>query len=141
VCVWLYVTLRGYAVVIGCRVEVHATNETCTYLMKLVHEIGLELRSSAVCTGLRRLRYGHFALSHALLTKHTDARSLAENIEFCRPAIEMSLAEQRSETVRTDRLPDTISTLDQWKISKSSMDDDSSMIAEGSQPFDETTDI
>jgi len=70
--------------------------------MKLIHEIGLELRSSAVCTGLRRLRYGPFTLVHALLTKHCDARSIAENIEFCRPLVIDTLRRRRSETIQTD---------------------------------------
>ena len=65
-------------------VEIHCINETCTYLMKLVHEIGLELRSTAVCPLVRRIRYGHFRLMHALLMKHCDSKSIIENIEFCR---------------------------------------------------------
>jgi len=105
-------------------VEIHATNETCTYLMKLVHEIGLELRSSAVCTALRRLRYGHFTLSHALLTKHCDARSLAENIEFCRPTVTTTLAEQRSDTVR-QRDSDQALLLDHCRVTRTDHSDES----------------
>jgi len=99
--------------------------------MKLVHEVGLELRSSAVCTGLRRLRYGHFALAHALLTKHCDARSVVENIEFCRPMVS---AAEHSETVRTDRRDDQ---LDQWKIS-SDVDDNDDESRQPPQLLDET---
>lgn len=72
-------------------------------MMKLIHEIGLELRSSAVCTGLRRLRYGHFTLTHALLTKHCDARSIAENVEFCLPLVNEARQMERTDVVRTDR--------------------------------------
>jgi len=68
--------------------------------MKLVHEIGLELRSSAVCTGLRRIRYGHFTLTHSLLPKHCTAQSIADNVDFCRPLVTDS---RHSDTVRTDR--------------------------------------
>ena len=96
-------------------VEIHAVNETCTYLMKLIHEIGLELRSSAVCTGLRRLRYGHFTLAHALLMKHCDARSIAENIEFCQPIVTESREKQHSDVVQTNRQDDD---LEQLKIDK-----------------------
>jgi len=92
--------------------EIHAANETCTYLMKLIHEIGLELRSSAVCTGLRRLRYGPFTLVHALLTKHCDARSIAENIEFCRPLVIDTLRRRRSETIQTDTTIGTHGTIE-----------------------------
>ena len=55
--------------------------------MKLIHEIGLELRSTAVCTQVRRIRYGRFSLVHALLMKHCNARTLVENIQFCRPLL------------------------------------------------------
>jgi len=80
-------------------------NESCTYLMKLIHEIGLELRSSAVCTGLRRLRYGHFTLTHALLMKHCDTQSIAENIEFCRPVVNQV---KHTRIIQTDRQDDQI---------------------------------
>ena len=93
--------------------EIHAANETCAYLLKLIHEIGLELRSSAVCTGLRRLRYGHFTwLSHALLVKHCDARSIAENVEFCRPIINELRQTQHTDIVQQT----TQGSLDQLKI-------------------------
>ena len=103
-------------------IEVHAANESCTYLLKLIHEIGLELRSSAVCTGLRRLRYGHFTLTHALLMKHCDVRSIAENIEFCQPVITQLRQTQHSEVIQMDRQDDDLKHL---KIIKhSNIDDD-----------------
>ncbi|MBN3317386.1 TRUB2 synthase, partial [Atractosteus spatula] len=46
--------------------EVQCLNETQKYLRKLVHEVGLELRSAAVCCGVRRTRDGPFTLQHAL---------------------------------------------------------------------------
>ncbi|XP_038142297.1 mitochondrial mRNA pseudouridine synthase TRUB2 [Cyprinodon tularosa] len=49
--------------------EVQCLNETQKYLCKVVHEIGLELRSSAVCKGVRRTRDGQFTLQDAL-TRH-----------------------------------------------------------------------
>ena len=91
--------------------EIHAANESCTYMTKLIHEIGLELRSSAVCTGLRRIRYGHFTLTHALLTKHCDAQSIAENIEFCRPIVTETRQTRHSDIVRTDRQDDGVEHL------------------------------
>jgi tRNA U55 pseudouridine synthase TruB len=83
--------------------EIHAVNESSVYLMKLVHEIGIELRSTAVCTGLRRLRYGHFTLAHALLTKHCDARSITENIEFCRPIVTREVLRRRLNVISCHR--------------------------------------
>lgn len=46
--------------------EVQCLNETQKYLCKVVHEIGLELRSTAMCKGVRRTRDGHFTLQDAL---------------------------------------------------------------------------
>ncbi|XP_068568243.1 pseudouridylate synthase TRUB2, mitochondrial [Cebidichthys violaceus] len=47
--------------------EVQCLNETQKYLRKVVHEIGLELRSTAACKGVRRTRDGPFALQDALI--------------------------------------------------------------------------
>ncbi|XP_061687616.1 mitochondrial mRNA pseudouridine synthase TRUB2 [Syngnathoides biaculeatus] len=47
--------------------EVQCMNETQKYLRKVVHEIGLELRSTAVCKGVRRTRDGAFTLRDALI--------------------------------------------------------------------------
>ncbi|XP_074526252.1 pseudouridylate synthase TRUB2, mitochondrial [Halichoeres trimaculatus] len=49
--------------------EVQCLNENQKYLCKVVHEIGLELRSTAVCKGVRRTRDGPFTLQDAL-TRH-----------------------------------------------------------------------
>lgn len=63
--------------------------------MKLIHEIGLELRASAVCSQVRRIRYGHFRLNHALLTKHCTSSSLIQNIEFCHELVSESKLNNR----------------------------------------------
>ncbi|XP_061640134.1 mitochondrial mRNA pseudouridine synthase TRUB2 [Phyllopteryx taeniolatus] len=47
--------------------EVQCLNETQKYLRKVVHEIGLELRSTAICKGVRRTRDGTFTLQDALI--------------------------------------------------------------------------
>ncbi|MBN3292967.1 TRUB2 synthase, partial [Polypterus senegalus] len=52
--------------------EVQSLNETQQYLRKVVHEIGLELRSSAVCGQVRRTRDGPFTQHDALLHSHWD---------------------------------------------------------------------
>lgn len=49
--------------------EVQCLNETQKYLRKVVHEIGLELRSTAVCKNVRRTRDGLFT-SHQALTRN-----------------------------------------------------------------------
>lgn len=46
--------------------EIQCLNETQRYLRKVVHEIGLELRSTAVCKSVRRTRDGAFTVHQAL---------------------------------------------------------------------------
>lgn len=50
--------------------EVQCMNETQKYLRKVLHEVGLELRSNAVCRGVRRTREGPFTLQDALTRHH-----------------------------------------------------------------------
>ncbi|KAM4697165.1 pseudouridylate synthase TRUB2, mitochondrial [Rhinophrynus dorsalis] len=64
--------------------EVQCMHETQQYLRKLVHEIGLELRSSAVCTQVRRTREGPFTLDCALLRTHWDLDSIRQAINESR---------------------------------------------------------
>lgn len=60
--------------------EVQCLNETQKYLRKVVHEIGLELRSTAVCTAVRRTREGFFTLQDALLHHHWTAADIQQAI-------------------------------------------------------------
>lgn len=48
-------------------------NETQQFLRKLVHEVGLELRTNAVCTRVRRTRDGPFKMEDALTRHHWNA--------------------------------------------------------------------
>ncbi|XP_060898917.1 mitochondrial mRNA pseudouridine synthase TRUB2 [Labrus mixtus] len=61
--------------------EVQCANETQKYLRKVVHEIGLELRSTAVCKGVRRTRDGHFSLQDALTRHHWTASDVKQAIK------------------------------------------------------------
>ncbi|TKS71352.1 putative tRNA pseudouridine synthase 2 [Collichthys lucidus] len=60
--------------------EVQCLNETQKYLRKVVHEIGLELRSTAVCKGVRRTRDGPFTLQDALTRNHWTASDVMQAI-------------------------------------------------------------
>ncbi|KAM4582119.1 pseudouridylate synthase TRUB2, mitochondrial [Fundulus diaphanus] len=60
--------------------EVQCLNETQKYLRKVVHEMGLELRSTAVCKGVRRTRDGPFTLQHALTRHRWTAADVAQAI-------------------------------------------------------------
>lgn len=68
-------------------VEIHCVNESCEYLRKLVHEIGLEMKSTAVSNQLRRIRYGHFTLAHALVRTQFRAALIADNIKLCKSLV------------------------------------------------------
>merc|ERR1719158_812422 len=47
--------------------EIHAINTESYLLERLAHDIALTLKSAAVCTGLRRVRYGYFTLARSLV--------------------------------------------------------------------------
>ncbi|OCT66941.1 truB pseudouridine (psi) synthase family member 2 L homeolog isoform X2 [Xenopus laevis] len=64
--------------------EIQCMHETQQYLRKMIHEIGLELRSSAICTQVRRTRDGPFTLDCALLRTHWDLRSIQRAITECK---------------------------------------------------------
>lgn len=60
--------------------EVQCLNETQKYLRKVVHEIGLELRSTAVCKAVRRTRDGPFTVQDALTHHHWTAADVKQAI-------------------------------------------------------------
>lgn len=55
-------------------------NETQRFLRKLVHEVGLELRTNAVCTKVRRTRDGPFKMEDALTHHHWTAEDIVPAI-------------------------------------------------------------
>lgn len=50
------------------------------YLASLIHELGIKLKTSAVTSGIRILRFGYFDLTSALLYKHCTLENLIQNI-------------------------------------------------------------
>lgn len=67
--------------------EVHAINEHNNYLAQLVNDIGLQLKSTAVCTHIHRLRYGIFTLDYTLLQKQWHIPDIMRNIKKCRQLV------------------------------------------------------
>ncbi|XP_029358494.1 pseudouridylate synthase TRUB2, mitochondrial [Echeneis naucrates] len=61
--------------------EVQCINETQKFLRKVVHEVGLELRSTAVCKGVRRTRDGPFTLQDALARHQWTAYDVMQAIK------------------------------------------------------------
>ncbi|KAF7281998.1 pseudouridylate synthase TRUB2, mitochondrial [Rhynchophorus ferrugineus] len=64
-------------------IEIHCINEYETYLIQLIHEIGLKLHSTAHCTSLKCIRHSGFKLEHALLMKHWSIPNILENLATC----------------------------------------------------------
>ncbi|XP_065709817.1 pseudouridylate synthase TRUB2, mitochondrial isoform X1 [Patagioenas fasciata] len=73
------------------QLEVHCLHETQQYLRKIVHEIGLELKSSAVCTQVRRIRDGVFTLDDALLRTQWNLQSIQKAIWDCQLKVKTEL--------------------------------------------------
>ncbi|KAM6337514.1 pseudouridylate synthase TRUB2, mitochondrial [Alca torda] len=73
------------------QLEIHCLHETQQYLRKIVHEIGLELKSSAVCTQVRRIRDGVFTLDDALLRSQWNLQSIQSAIWDCQLKVKTEL--------------------------------------------------
>uniref|UniRef100_A0A8D2PKG1 TruB pseudouridine synthase family member 2 n=1 Tax=Zosterops lateralis melanops TaxID=1220523 RepID=A0A8D2PKG1_ZOSLA len=73
------------------HLEIHCLHETQQYLRKMVHEIGLELKSSAVCTQVRRIRDGVFTVDDALPRTQWNMQSIQEAIQNCQLKVETEL--------------------------------------------------
>nr|CAI5840066.1 unnamed protein product [Callosobruchus analis] len=63
--------------------EIQCINEYETYLVGLIHEIGVRLHSTAHCTAIKCIRHSYFNLDHALLSKHWDMNNILQNIKMC----------------------------------------------------------
>lgn len=68
--------------------EIECINEFDEYLFGIINEIGLKLKASAMCTGLRLKRYGPFTVEHSLLMKHWTSEHIIQNIKICKPLVE-----------------------------------------------------
>lgn len=66
-------------------------HETQKQLRRLVHEIGLELKTTAVCSQVRRTRDGFFTLDDALLRTHWDLYSIQDAIQAAAPRVAAEL--------------------------------------------------
>ncbi|XP_039770676.1 mitochondrial mRNA pseudouridine synthase TRUB2-like [Ornithorhynchus anatinus] len=71
--------------------KIQCMNETQQRLRRVVHEIGLELKSTAVCTQVRRTRDGAFNVDDALPRTRWDQRSVQETIREVKPHVEEEL--------------------------------------------------
>ncbi|XP_028612844.1 mitochondrial mRNA pseudouridine synthase TRUB2 [Grammomys surdaster] len=76
--------------------EVQCMHETQQQLRKLVHEIGLELKTTAVCTQVRRTRDGFFRLDDALLRTQWDLHKIQDAIQAAAPRVAVELKKNLS---------------------------------------------
>lgn len=66
-------------------IELHSINETCQYLLNLIHNLGLQLKTNAVSTQIRRIRHGIYSVSDALLpTQASDPYELVRTLNESR---------------------------------------------------------
>lgn len=79
-------------------------HETQKQLRRLVHEIGLELKSTAVCSQVRRTRDGCFALDDALLRTQWDLHSIQNAIQAAAPRVAAELEKSLSPRLGTQQL-------------------------------------
>ncbi|KAM5330831.1 pseudouridylate synthase TRUB2, mitochondrial isoform 1-T1 [Glossophaga mutica] len=87
----------------GSLAEVRCMHETQKHLRRLVHEIGLELKTTAVCTQVRRTRDGFFTLDDALLRTQWDLPSIQDAIRAAAPRVGAEL--EKSLRPGTQQLP------------------------------------
>lgn len=71
--------------------EIHSINKHDDYFKQLIHDMGLKLKSTAVCTHVHRLRYGHFTLRHSLLMQQWSLELIVKNIMVCRKLLKPEL--------------------------------------------------
>nr|XP_012313453.1 probable tRNA pseudouridine synthase 2 isoform X1 [Aotus nancymaae] len=86
-------------------IEVQCMHETQKELRKLVHEIGLELKTTAVCSRVRRTRDGIFTLDSALLRTQWDLHSIQDAIQTAAPRVAAELEKSLSSGLDTKQLP------------------------------------
>lgn len=53
------------------------------YLKTLMHEIGIQLHTTAHCTLVQCIRHSYFTLEHALLKKHWNLQNILSNLTLC----------------------------------------------------------
>ncbi|MCL4120768.1 UNVERIFIED_CONTAM: hypothetical protein GTU68_019942 [Idotea baltica] len=66
-------------------IDVSCINENEHFLRKIIHDTGLFLKTNAVASKIRCLRYGPFTLDDALLRKHWRLEHVVDNIDHLRP--------------------------------------------------------
>nr|XP_023961896.1 mitochondrial mRNA pseudouridine synthase TRUB2 isoform X1 [Chrysemys picta bellii] len=85
------------------QLEIQCLHETQQYLRKIVHEIGLELKSTAVCTQVRRIRDGFFTLDNALPRTHWNLQNIRNSIKDSKIKVKVGLQRSLSHQARSGK--------------------------------------
>lgn len=63
--------------------ELQCINEYEMYLKTLIHEVGMQMRSTAHCISVQCIRHSYFDIDDALLSKHWTLQNILENMKMC----------------------------------------------------------
>jgi tRNA U55 pseudouridine synthase TruB len=94
----------SHSLMIFVLLEIHCINENEEYFAIMIHDLGLTLKTTAVCKQIRCIRYGCFTVEDALLRKHWSLKYLPDHMSLChtklktlpRPTPQLSVYEQPS---------------------------------------------
>lgn len=53
------------------------------YLKTLIHDLGMQLHSTATCTQVLCVQNGLFSIKHALLMKHWGIKGIVGSMQMC----------------------------------------------------------
>ncbi|PSN49976.1 putative tRNA pseudouridine synthase 2 [Blattella germanica] len=84
--------------------EVQCINEHEMYLRTLIHDVGMQARSTATCTGLQCIRYDCFTLEHALLRKHWRLQFIIDNVKQNKELLTKTKVKERKESPTLKRV-------------------------------------
>lgn len=84
----------------SCISEVTCLNETEDYLLNIIHTIGIKVRSTARCNGIKCIRYGPFTLDHSLLQHSWNVENFVKNIDQCNAVNDVDLKSGRRENIK-----------------------------------------
>jgi len=92
--------------------EIHCINANQKYLSTLVHDLGLQLKTTAVCLQMRCTRYGYFKLEDTLIRNQWTLDNLMKNMVSCRDVLKrvpnvtanIALYQSQAEVLKTPNI-------------------------------------
>ncbi|OAD61836.1 putative tRNA pseudouridine synthase 2 [Eufriesea mexicana] len=70
--------------------EIVCTNEYDNYLKAIIHDLGMQLRTTATCMQILCIQDGLFHIKHALLQKYWTLEEIIRNMEMCKHVIDQN---------------------------------------------------